>query len=183
MMLTKKVGSKICFVGDGGVGKTSLIGRYVYDKFDDRYITTIGTKVSRKEIVLDYPHDNIRFKMDAMIWDIVGQKAFRGLLQEAYFHGARGVIGVCNLTDKKSLESLTDWVKSVKNVVGRVPIVLLANKKDMEEEVQLSEAEIRNMARGLSATYLYTSAKTGENVRKAFNTIGREMIKNQFNLY
>ena len=183
MIPTKKVSSKICFVGNGGVGKTSLIGRYVYDKFDDKYLATIGTKVSRKEITLDYPDRSIKFKMDAIIWDIMGQKAFRGLLQDAYFHGARGVIGVCNLADKESLTSLTDWVKSVKNVVGRVPFVLLANKKDLEGEVQVSEAEIEDMATRLSATYLYTSAKTGENVQKAFNTIGREMIKNQFNMY
>lgn len=183
MMPTKRVSSKICFVGDGGVGKTSLIGRYVYNKFDDRYLTTIGTKISRKEIVLDYPNDNVCFKLDTMIWDIVGQKAFRGLLQEAYFHGARGVIGVCNLTDKNSLESLTDWVKSVKKICGRVPILLLANKMDLEGEVKLSETEIKDMATSLSATYLYTSAKTGENVSKAFNILGREMVKNQFKIY
>lgn len=181
-MLTKRVSSKICFVGDGGVGKTSLIGRYVFDVFDDKYLATIGTKVSRKGMILDYPEKNIRFRMDAIIWDIMGQKAFRRLLHGAYFQGANGILGVCSLTDYESLKSLNDWVESIKAVVGGVPIVILANKNDLEDKIQLENNEIKDMATNLNAKFLYTSAKTGDNVGKAFTTIGREMIKNQFNI-
>jgi len=181
-MLIKNVSSKICFVGDGGVGKTSLICRFVHDLFDDKYLATIGTKVSRKEIVLDYPDKNLRFKMDAMIWDIMGQKAFRGMLQGSYFHGAKGILGVCSLTDLDSLKNLNDWIESVKAVVGEIPIVLLANKNDLKNEVQFDDGYLKEMANSLNATYLYTSAKTGENVGQAFSNIAKQMIKNQFKL-
>lgn len=181
-MLAKHVSSKICLIGDGGVGKTSLIGRYVYDVFEDKYLATIGTKVSRKVILLNYPHRDIQVKINAMIWDIMGQRAFRGLLHEAYFYGAKGIIGVCNLTDEETLASLNNWIESAKKVVGEIPMVLLANKSDLKDEIKLSESELKATAASLNAQYLYTSAKTGENVVNAFLTLGREMAKNQLKL-
>ena len=181
-MPTKRLSSKICLVGDGGVGKTSLIGRYVYDVFNDKYLTTIGTKVTRKEIIFDIPDRDLQITMDAMIWDIMGQKAFKALFHQAYFRGARGIIGVCNLTDVKTLGSLIDWVDSVTKTVGDIPMVLLANKRDLKEEVQLSHGDVKQTASCLNASCLYTSAKTGENVANAFLTIGREMAKKQLKL-
>ncbi|UCG70442.1 MAG: GTP-binding protein [Thermoplasmata archaeon] len=181
-MQTKKVRNKICFVGDGGVGKTSLIRRYVHDVFDDKYLATIGTKMTRKEIILDYPEKDVRFRIDAIIWDIMGQKAFKRLLHEAYFRGAKGILGVCSLTDSNSLKGLNDWVESIKEVVGEVPIVILANKSDLETEIRLENDEIEDIATSWGAQHLYTSAKTGDNVDKAFLAIGKEMIKKQFNI-
>ncbi len=175
-MLAKHVSSKICLIGDGGVGKTSLIGRYVYDIYDDKYLATIGTKVSRKVILLNYPDKDIQVKINAMIWDIMGQRAFRSLLHEAYFYGAKGIIGVCNLTDEETLASLNEWIESAKKVVGEIPIVLLANKSDLKDEIKLSESELKTTATSLNAQYLYTSAKTGENVVNAFLTLGREIV-------
>lgn len=175
-MLAKHMSSKICLIGDGGVGKTSLIGRYVYDMFEDKYLATIGTKVSRKVILLNYPDRDIQVKINAMIWDIMGQRAFRNLLHEAYFYGAKGIIGVCNLTDEETLASLNDWIESAKKVVGDIPMVLLANKSDLKDEIKFSESELKATATSLNAQYLYTSAKTGENVVNAFLTLGREIV-------
>jgi len=183
MMPTKNISSKICFVGDGGVGKTSLIGRYVYDMFDNKYLKTIGTKVTRKEILLDFPAKNVKIKMNAMIWDIMGQKAFRKLLHEAYFKGAQGILGVCSCTEKASLANLNEWIDSVIEVVGEVPVVILANKKDLKDDAQFCDEELREIAAELNAKSIFTSAKTGENVPKAFLTIAKEMIKNQLNIY
>src|SRR5256886_17327533 len=86
----KHVKAKVCLVGDVAVGKTSLIRRFVQDEFDDRYIATVGTKVTKKTV-------NVSWKgapamLDMIVWDIMGEKGFRELLQEAYFHGAQGVI-------------------------------------------------------------------------------------------
>jgi small GTP-binding protein len=182
MMTTKNVRTKICLVGDGGVGKTSLIGRYVYDIFSDKYLPTIGTKVTRKELLLRYPSKKLQVKMDAMIWDIMGQKLFKSLLHESYFIGARGILAVCDLTDKNSLMGLVDWVKSVNEVVGKVPIVLLANKSDLNGNRVVAEDELKSIAAALDAPYVYTSAKTGENVIQAFILLAREMVRKQFNL-
>ncbi len=181
-MLIKQFSGKICLIGDGQVGKTSLISRYVYDIFDDKYIITIGTKISRRKIIMDYPESDIQVEMNAMIWDIMGQKVFGCLLHEAYFKGARGIIAVCNLTNKESLTSLNDWVNSVYKVVGKIPIIILANKSDLKDEIQINHGEIKNTAAGFNAPYLYTSAKTGENVENAFLTIGRKVAKNQLKL-
>ncbi|MCX6658706.1 MAG: GTP-binding protein, partial [Euryarchaeota archaeon] len=95
---------KVCFIGDAGVGKTSLIKRYVLDVFDDRYIATIGTKVTKKIVDVDG-----QAKVMMLVWDIMGQKGFRELLREAYFFGAHGAIAVCDLTNKETLEELRYW--------------------------------------------------------------------------
>lgn len=179
-MLTKNISTKICFIGESGVGKTSLIRRYVHDIFSDKYITTIGTKVSRKDILLKYPDKKVQFKINAMIWDIMGQKAFRGLLHESYFQGARGVIAVCNLTDKQTLEGLSEWIDKVMSAVGDIPVVILANKSDLTDQIEFGEKELMQLINELNAPFLFTSAKTGENVSEAFSTIARQILKENF---
>jgi small GTP-binding protein len=169
-------------VGDGNVGKTSLIGRYVFDIFNDRYIKTLGTKITRKEIDLDFPKKDTKVRMQAMIWDIMGQKAFRGLLHSSYFHGAKGIIGVCNLTERNSLSNLEDWVESAKEITGEVPTLVLANKHDLTHGIQLDKGEIADTAKDLNANYLLTSAKSGENVSEAFMAISRKILKKRFDL-
>jgi small GTP-binding protein len=176
------VSTKICLIGDGGVGKTSLIGRYVHDKFDAKYLKTIGTKISRKEIVFECPESQVQVNLGAMIWDIMGQKAFRHLLQDAYFHGANGIIAVCDLTQRQTLESLNEWIDAITKIAGKIPTVILANKNDLHDEMQFGEDELRNFAKSLDSPFLFTSAKTGENVDDAFLAIGRLMVKRQLNL-
>src|SRR5438132_11361318 len=85
----QRIKTKVCLVGEAAVGKTSLIRRFVQDDFDDRYITTLGAKVSKREIVFDMP-DRKQIQMDITIWDIMGEKGFRELLKEAFFYGANG---------------------------------------------------------------------------------------------
>src|SRR5207249_4778480 len=82
-------------VGEAAVGKTSLIRRFVLENFDDKYIQTLGTKVSKKELTSSSPDGSGELKIDMTIWDIMGQKGFRELLKEAYFYGARGILAVC----------------------------------------------------------------------------------------
>src|SRR5438552_18183643 len=89
----QRIKTKVCLVGEAAVGKTSLIRRFVQDDFDDRYITTLGAKVSKREIVFDMP-DRKQIQMDITIWDIMGEKGFRELLKEAYFYGANGILAV-----------------------------------------------------------------------------------------
>jgi len=103
----QKMKVKICLVGEGAVGKTCLIRRFIQDQFDDRYISTLGAKVSKKEIKLDGPNGGS--DIDMTIWDIMGEKGFRELLKEAYFHGAQGVLAVCDVTLKQTLEDLGEW--------------------------------------------------------------------------
>jgi small GTP-binding protein len=157
---------KICLVGEGAVGKTCLIRRFIQDQFDDRYISTLGAKVSKKELKVDGANGGA--DVDMTIWDIMGEKGFRELLKEAYFHGAQGVLAVCDVTRKQTLDDLDDWVAAVLKVTGNVPITYLANKADLKDQVDVTEADIRRAAESHRAPYLYTSAKTGQNVEEAF---------------
>src|SRR5436309_15350406 len=100
----KHVKAKACLVGDIGVGKTSLIRRFVLDTFDDRYIATIGTKVTKKSVPCTWR--GAPATMDLVIWDIMGEKGFRELLKETYLHGAQAIFAVGDFTGTDTLEDL-----------------------------------------------------------------------------
>lgn len=175
----EKVKAKICLVGEAAVGKTSLIRRYVLDDFDDKYITTLGAKVSKKEMEFDVPNNGMRVGMDLTIWDIMGEKGFRDLVKEAFFVGTRGVLAVCDITRYDTLKELDDWVQSVFKVVGNIPVIFAVNKVDLKDEVLLmyGDSELDQASRAFDATYLYTSAKTGENVEEAFRLMGEKIVE------
>jgi len=101
---TRRMKTKVCLVGEAAVGKTSMIRRYVLDEFEDKYITTLGAKVSKKELAFDLPDKDVRVQMDMTIWDIMGEKGFRDLLKEAFFHGAKGILAVCDITRYSTLK-------------------------------------------------------------------------------
>ena len=162
---------KICLVGEGAVGKTCLIRRFISDAFDDRYISTLGAKVSKKEIVVDA--DGTPVNVDMTIWDIMGEKGFRELLKEAYFHGAQGVLAVCDVTRMETLTDLDEWVAAVVKVTGRVPVEFLANKADLKDQQVVTEAELAEAAKTHDAPYVFTSAKTGDNVEQAFANLAK----------
>src|SRR5213594_3410634 len=178
---TRRMKTKVCLVGEAAVGKTSLIRRYVLEEFEDRYITTLGAKVSKKELAFEYPDRDVSIQMDMTIWDIMGEKGFRDLLKEAFFHGARGVLAVCDITRYSTLKELDDWVQSVFNVVGEIPVVYAVNKVDLKDEVMIlyGDKEIQQAVRAFEAPYFYASAKTGENVEVLFRRLGTLVLQRE----
>src|SRR5213592_1186870 len=96
----KHLKAKVCLVGDVAVGKTSLIKRFVQDQFDDRYIASVGTKVTKKSV--DMVWKGAPATLDMMVWDMMGEKGFRALLRDAYLERSHSVIAVCDLTRKPS---------------------------------------------------------------------------------
>ena len=171
--------TKICLVGDNGVGKTSLIRRYVLDLFDDRYITTLGTKVSKKEIEVSFPKENLTAQVDMLIWDIMGQHGFQELLKEAYFYGARGFLAVVDVTRRATLDGLDDWVACVEEVAGHIPMVLAVNKTDLSDKAEFGLPEITERCEALGCGYFWTSAKTNENVEAAFTRLATLVAEQQ----
>ncbi|MDH4123678.1 MAG: GTP-binding protein, partial [Thermoplasmata archaeon] len=155
---------KICFIGDAGVGKTSLIKRYVLDVFDDRYIATIGTKVTKKVVEAKDSKKDEPVRVMMLIWDIMGQKGFRELLREAYFFGAHGAIAVCDVTNRETLDELRYWIKALTDVAGEVPLVFVGNKADLESSAVIKEDDVKAMAEKYDSTSYMSSAKTGQNV-------------------
>ncbi len=164
----QKMKVKICLVGEGAVGKTCLIRRFIHDQFDDRYISTLGAKVSKKEVVVPSPKGDGEIAIDMTIWDIMGEKGFRELLKEAYFHGAQGILAVLDITRKDTLHELNDWIAAVNRVTGNIPIQFLANKSDLKDQAKVTEIDIQQVAEAHKSPFLFTSAKTGENVEAGF---------------
>lgn len=166
--------SKVCMLGDAAVGKTSLVRRYVLDEFSDRYLTTIGAKVMKKEVCIDI-NDN-RYTVSLMLWDLMGQQEFE-FLQSTYYKGAQGGVLVADITRKETLDNIKTWLKGFKRVTGNVPIILVANKKDLLESSAFSEKYLEKFARSINAPYIMTSAKTGENVVECFTIIAKEIVR------
>ncbi|UCE36683.1 MAG: GTP-binding protein [Thermoplasmata archaeon] len=168
----KEIMKKMCVIGEAAAGKTSLIRRFVVDKFDDKYIVTIGTKTSKKILTIKDKDVNVSLKL--MIWDILGQSHFEKLKQSA-FKGSNGAFIVLDLTRKETLESFEKWLSSLYNVVPGIPVIILANKNDLKME--FGAQEIEDLVKDYGFPYYLTSAKTGENVNDAFYTIGKMMIE------
>jgi len=177
MVDSKRMKMKICLVGEAAVGKTSLIRRFVLDDFDDKYIQTLGTKVSKKELKTQHPDMNLELRIDMTVWDIMGQKGFRELLKEAYFYGAKGIVAVCDSTRKSTLDDLDDWIEGVYSVTGKIPIVFINNKVDLKEKIEISEEQLRQATKAYDAPYYLSSAKTGESVEVAFQTLAERVAK------
>src|SRR3989475_4947308 len=176
-MDVRRMKMKICLVGEAAVGKTSLIRRFVLDDFDDKYIQTLGTKVSKKE--LSVSQDGEAVKVDMTIWDIMGQKGFRELLKEAYFYGAKGVIAVTDVTRKTTLDDLDDWIEGVYSVTGKIPIQFMANKWDLKDQAEVGEEEMGQATKAYDSPFFLTSAKTGENVESAFQNLAERIAKDR----
>ena len=178
-MRAEALKSKICLVGDGGVGKTSLIRRYTLNVFDESYQRTLGTTVSKRVVEFDLPARDLRITMDMLLWDIMGQKGFRELLKDAYFYGARGILAVADVTRRETLLGLDDWIEGIEKIAGDVPIFIVANKGDLEGETAYGEREIRPVAEAYGCGFLITSARTGSNVEDAFLRLGERVAEHQ----
>jgi small GTP-binding protein len=166
---------KIVLIGDGEVGKTSLIRRLVVDIFDDKYITTIGTKITAKDMQIRIDNELVHLKFQ--IWDILGQKGYTNLYHSS-FRGAHGIFFVADITRKETFNSLRKyWIPQVKEIIGIVPFIILANKSDLIDSTEINEKELEEFVSQYEVPFYLTSAKSGENVNNAFNKLGVNMLK------
>ncbi len=167
---------KICLVGEEAVGKTSLIHRFVSGAFDESYIRTLGAVVSKKTVSLG-TLEGRPVQVDMMILDIMGKRTFLQLFKEAYFHGAKGILAVFDVTRKASLEDLTKWIDGVRDSVGPIPVYVLGNKLDLKERRETTETDAIEVLRSYECPIMYTSAKTGTNVEQAFQGLAKTIVE------
>ena len=154
---------KIIVLGAPGVGKTSLIRRFVDDKFAESYVSTIGVDISRKEVIIKED-----CTVNESLWDIGGQAQEMAPHRKRFYQGANFAFLVFDISRKKTLEKIFSWEKDIEASINRqLSVILIANKMDLEtQEVDLEE--IKQKAAELNCPYLLCSARTGSNVMDAF---------------
>lgn len=167
---------KVCLIGDPGVGKTSLIRRYVLDLFDDTYLTTIGAKVTNKVMSIDLPERDLHINLSLMIWDVAGHKEYK-LFHEMYLKGMEGVFAVADLTRNNTFDGLKAAIQMADRTAVNIPMIFLMNKCDLAELSSSDLKDIRTLASQRDIPVLATSAKTGMNVELAFSQMSRMVVE------
>ncbi|MFX0004648.1 MAG: GTP-binding protein [Candidatus Hodarchaeota archaeon] len=166
---------KIILIGPGAVGKTSLLHRFVEDKFSFRYKLTIGADFLSK--IIKYDKDPT---VKLQIWDIGGQDRYK-FLRSSFFDGANGALIVFDLSRWHTFEELDEWLSDLREFAGEeVPFAVIGNKVDLiDKRDELYERESAEVfAKKEQTFYIETSAKTGEKVEEAFLNLTERMIKN-----
>jgi len=167
---------KVCLLGDFAVGKTSLVRRFVYSIFEDRYLATIGVRVSRKVLHLPGNAANEETTLNLMLWDMAGSDVFTRV-RSSYLRGASGVVLVCDLTRAETLSSLSGYIATLNDLNMQTALILAANKCDLTDQAQLSMAEIEDFIAPLAIPYYLTSAKDGTAVDAVFEHLGTLLLR------
>ncbi len=156
---------KICLLGEANVGKTSLVYRFIENKFRDNYKATLGVNLLKKDTTIEGYGG-----ATAQIWDLGGQESFRSL-RRLYLEGANGGLIIFDMTNRTSFEKLNDWISSFKKARGNEPIILIGNKSDLVKQIKVSKEEAQEFAKSLGMELIITSAKTGDFVESAFKDL------------
>lgn len=180
---------KAIILGNPSVGKTSLLSRYVDDKFLEKYNPTIGANFLVKEVDLTHVVDNLDQLDDDLkkkvkekgfkiyFWDIGGQKD-KLFANEYYFQDAVGAIIVFDLANKESFKDLEFWLSKLRKLSGDIPFILVGNKIDLSQKREIEPEEIEQKLEELGTEFFETSAKTDENVKKAFEALSTKILNN-----
>ncbi|HEC38312.1 MAG TPA: GTP-binding protein [bacterium] len=163
---------KIITTGDGGVGKTTLLFRYMEGKFLVDTFMTIGVQFFMKELEIEGR------KISLQIWDFGGQEHFRPFLKN-YAVGARGALLLFDLTRPNSLEKIDQWVNICREANPGIPILFIGTKLDLTESITVDEKFALTFPKKYNFfDYLKVSSKTGENVNLAFELLAKKLVKN-----
>ncbi len=175
---SKRYIKKVALVGDAAVGKTSLIRRFVVDVFDDRYIATIGTKVSKRDFEYKLPDKTIYLTL--MMWDILGQRDYKKMRTQG-LSGAHGMIVVGDLSRPETVKSIEEfWLPEIWDNVGQIPTVFVGNKCDLVAPDAPTVASLKAIAAKNEMPFMLCSAKTGDQVENTFRKIGELMLYKDF---
>ncbi|HAG84474.1 MAG TPA: GTP-binding protein [Cyanobacteria bacterium UBA12227] len=164
------ISKKICLVGDFGVGKTSLIRRFVDRQFSDQYLSTVGVKISREVV------ETVNLQL--LIWDLEGHTKFKAIAP-SYLQGASGIIIVADVSRIETIERLGEHIKLFLSVNPKGVILVALNKSDLIEPEKLKQlvemVEVKDINQ-VSGLYI-TSAKTGKSVDEIFVNLGQKLLE------
>ena len=154
-------------IGASGVGKTSLVSKFVHSIFSEKYLTTVGVKIDKKTVQLGEK------EVMLMIWDLAGDDDFQRL-QTSYLRGTSGYLLVADGTRRTTFEQVQEIQSRVAATLPGLPFIFALNKADLAPQWEVTESEIENVnSRGWKT--LRTSAKEGEGVEEAFRELARMM--------
>lgn len=163
-MLNKKV----CMLGSFAVGKSALVQQFVHSIFSDRYLSTVGVKISKKDLNVDDT------ALTVVLWDLEGKDVYTEV-NISYLRGAMGFFLVADGTRRETLDIALDLRSKALEISGPVPHCLLINKADLTDEWEVSKNELDTL-RQKGFTIFETSAKTGLSVEDAFKSLARSML-------
>lgn len=159
---------KVCMVGVHATGKTSLVRRYVQSIFSEKYHSTVGVKIDRKDVQVDGQ------TVKLVLWDLEGRDGVQDI-QTSYLRGAAGIFYVADGTRRETFEQLFELHELVEQTLGAIPAIVALNKSDLVEDWQLEDGDTARL-RDRSWDYFRTSAKTGKGVDPAFEWLALAML-------
>jgi small GTP-binding protein len=165
MMLQKK----ICMLGAFATGKTSLVVQFVHSIFTDKYYTTIGVKIDKKELTIGTQDVNL------VLWDLAGEDEFLQV-HMSYLRGSSGYLLVADGTRPATLDTARSLQKRVEAAIGHVPFVLMLNKSDLTAGWEVGEEALANL-REKGWDIIITSARSGLGVEEAFVTLVKKILE------
>ena len=171
---------KVVLLGEPGVGKTCIINRFSYDKYNDRTVSSISAQFITKTIDIKSVNKSIRYE----IWDTAGQEKFHSLAK-IFYKDAKVICLVYDITLKESFEKMKSyWYEQevLLNADGQPIFVVVGNKFDLYEKRQVSDEEALDFAKSIRAIFQYTSAKNASGINELFNNIGNKYFNPDFNL-
>lgn len=162
---------KVVLLGEGCVGKTSLLLRYIEDKFNDKHMTTLQATFLNKKMNFN------GHRVHLSIWDTAGQEKFHAL-GPIYYRNSNGAILVYDITDMDSFLKVKNWVKELKKMLGSdICLVIAGNKIDLEQDSALEFEEAESYAQLVGAKHFHTSAKLDQGVDELFMELTSSMIE------
>lgn len=169
------ISKKICMLGSFGVGKTSLVRRFVYNKFEEKYLSTIGVHISHKTIEISDPDQATAEQLKLILWDIAHIEKFDSVIKN-YFRGSNGAIIVYDLSRPQTFKNTDVFLKPYLEMNPNSKNIFVGNKIDLVDEPDLLKEQLLKNSPIRDNPLVMTSAKTGSNVENLFQKIGTMLL-------